>query len=119
MNVSDVTNSDYLAANDFEAGQVWPAMAIKEVKKAASPNGKGQRLVIVLEGAPKPWMCSSNVTIRQIGQALGVRAIEKTWIGAKVALKITPGVRRPDGSVGNAFRVEKIEPKPAVQEVAK
>ncbi|MDV7399653.1 hypothetical protein RZS08_50025, partial [Arthrospira platensis SPKY1] len=99
-----------MSANDFAAGQIWPAMAIKEVRKAKSPNGKGERLVIVLEGAPKPWMCSSNVTIRQIGQALGVREIEKTWVGAKLVLTIVPNVRRPDGTIGNAFRVGKIIP---------
>jgi hypothetical protein len=108
MNLPEVTNSDYIAANDYEAGAVWPALKILSVEKRKSPNGKGEKAVITLEKLPKPWMCSSNEVLREIGKALGRKNIDKTWPGNSISLKIAADVRRPDGTRGNAFRIAAI-----------
>jgi hypothetical protein len=111
MNLPDLTNTIYLAANDYPAGQVFPLLKITRIEKKSAPSGKGEKAVIHLEKSPKPWMCSSVVTLREIGKALGqTRDIEKTWIGAYISLKVVPNVRRPDGTTGNAFRIAEVKP---------
>ena len=120
MNLPDLTESIYLNSSDFLVGTTFPPMEIVSVEKKKAPSGKGDKVergVITLAKCPKPWMCSSVTTLRQIGAVLGMKAIEKTWIGGVVTLKVVAGVRRPDGTVGNAFRVAdvrkgKAEPAP-------
>jgi hypothetical protein len=108
INVSDLTKSDFLAANDYEVGQVWPPLEILKVEMKKSPNGTVEKASITLSKAPKPWMCSSNVTLREIGAAIGMKDVEKAWPGNSIQIKIVGNIRRPDGTVGNAFRVAKI-----------
>jgi len=111
MNLPELTDTQYLAANDYPAGQVFPPLKIVKIEKKPAPSGKGQKAVIHLEKAPKPWMCSSVVTLREIGKALGqTRDIEKTWLGAFISLKVVPNIRRPDGTTGNAFRIAEVKP---------
>jgi hypothetical protein len=108
MNLPEVTNSDYIAANDYEAGAVWPPLKILSVEKRKAPNGKGEKAAITLEKLPKPWLCTSNEVLREIGAALGRKNIDKAWPGNSIALKIVPNIKRPDGTRGNAFRVAAI-----------
>jgi hypothetical protein len=110
MNIPDVTCSDFLNSADYQVGTIFPPRKITKIEMKKAPNGKGEKAVIHLADVPKPWMCSSRVTLREMGKVLGLRNIDKTWIGAAVSLKVVDGIRRPDGTVGNAFRVEKIEP---------
>ena len=109
MNLPDLTTSDFLAANDYEVGTIFPLLTITKVEKKKAPNGKGERACLTLEKAPKPWMCSSNMVLREMGACFGAKAIETSWVGCKVSLKVVGGVRRPDGTSGNAFRIEKLE----------
>ena len=106
MNVSELTESDYLNSCDYAVGTKFPPRKITQVTRKKPPsNPKGaERLVIHLEGVPKPWMISSRVVIRTMGAKLGMRDIDKTWIGAEVGIEVVGNVRRPDGTVGNAFR---------------
>lgn len=109
MNLPDLTESLYLNSSDYPVGTTFPLLEILSVEKKKAPNGKGERGVITLARCPKPWMCSSVVTLRAIGAVLGMKNIEKEWLGGRISLKVVAGVRRPDGSVGNAFRVATVE----------
>jgi hypothetical protein len=116
MNLLELTNTIYLAANDFEIGTTFPLLKILSVEKKDAPSGKGQKAVITLEKAPKPWMCSSVTVLREIGLKLGAKNIEKAWLGAYLSLKVVGGVKRPDGTKGNAFRIAEIRPANAKAE---
>jgi len=49
---------------------------------------------------------------RKIAKEIGeTKNIEKTWIGATIVLQVVGDVRRPDGSRGNAFRIQSVTPK--------
>jgi hypothetical protein len=112
MNLSEITASEYLAANDYAIGSVWPPLPIERITVAdvAVPGktAKQRKGVIFLKGAGKGWVANKQ-ELRKIGQALGVTTkIETAWLGAWVSLKIVGDVRRPDGTRGNAFRVEAV-----------
>lgn len=109
MNVPELTDTEYLASNDYDVGTVFPLLKITKVERKKAPAGRGEKAVIHLEKAPKPWMCSSVVTLREIGKTLGLRNIDKEWIGAEISLKVVGDVRRPDGTKGNAFRIAEIK----------
>ena len=48
--------------------------------------------------------------LRKIAKATKcTNAIESGWLGAIITLKIVGNVRRPDGTIGNAIRIDKIE----------
>ena len=111
MNVPDLTVSDYMASADYEVGTVFPLLPITKVEQKKAPSGKGNRLVLHLEKAPKPFMISSNQVIRELGAALGMKEVQNTWLGCKVSFKVVGNVRRPDGTRGNAFRIEATEKK--------
>ena len=112
MKVSELTNSDYLASDDYTVGQTFPLLTITKVEPKTPPSGgKKRRAVIHLEKAPKPWMVSSNQVLRELAKAFGDADIETKWVGCKVALVVVGKVRRPNGTVGNAFRIHQLEPK--------
>jgi hypothetical protein len=110
VNVSDLTESQHLASNDYVVGTVFPLMPIiKVVKETVIAPGQAKKQskgVIYLDGAPKGWV-ANKTELRKIAQLLGVSTnIDKTWIGALLSIKVVGNVRRPDGTTGNAFRVE-------------
>jgi hypothetical protein len=113
MNIPDITQSEYLNSADYQVGTVFPARKITRIELKKAPSGKGEKAVIHLQDVPKPWMCSSRVTLREMGKVLGLRNIDKVWIGAAVSLKVVDGIRRPDGTVGTAFRVASVTPASA------
>ena len=110
MNLSEMTASDFLNSEDYEVGTKWPPLTITKVATKPAPSSpKNERCVIWLEKAPKPWMISSRVVLREIGRKLGVRDIEKNWPGNKISIQVVGNVRRPDGTKGNAFRIAQIQ----------
>lgn len=112
MKVSELTNSDYLASDDYAVGQKFPLLSITKVEPKTPPSGgKKRRAVIHLEKAPKPWMVSSNQVLRELAKSFGENEIETNWIGCKVALIVVGNVLRPNGTVGNAFRIHELQPK--------
>ena len=111
MNVPDLTNSDYMASDDYEVGTTFPLLKIVKVEKKPAPNGKGSKAVLHLDKAPKPFMVSSNAVLRELGATFGHREIEKIWIDCAVSFKVVGNVRRPDGTKGNAFRINEMKKK--------
>ena len=111
MNISQLTESDYLNSSDYTVGTKFPVKKIAKIerrKPPSNPNGS-ERLVIWLEDVPKPWMVSSRVLIRKLGATLGMSKIETAWIGAGIGVEVVGNVRRPDGTKGNALRTYSIE----------
>lgn len=114
MNLTDVTASEYLAANDYKVGTVFPLREIVRITMAEiGVPGKSQKqskCVVFLKDVPKGWVINKQEA-RKVGQVLNcVTNIEKGWIGAALSLTIVGDVRRPDGTRGNAFRIADIKP---------
>ena len=115
MNLADMSNSPYLASDDFKAGTIFPLLTIEAIKMEDVPvpgkTTKAAKAVVFFTGAKKSWVIN-RTEARKIAKAIGEdQKIEKTWIGARVALVVVGDVRRPDGTKGNAFRVHDVQPK--------
>jgi hypothetical protein len=115
MNVSDLSNSPYLASDDYKVGTQFPLLTIESIKMEDVPvpgkTSKTAKAVIYFAGAKKAWVVNKQEA-RKIAKTIGEdKAIEKTWIGARIALIVVGDVRRPDGTKGNAFRVHDVQPK--------
>jgi hypothetical protein len=109
MNLSELTATIYLAANDYAVGQEFPPLEIERITLEDVPTpGKAQKTkkgVVYLKGAPKGWVANKQ-ELRKMALAYGAsQKIEQSWLGHYVAIKVVGGVRRPDGTTGNAFRV--------------
>ncbi len=113
MNLSDITASEYLAANDYKVGTVFPPREIVRITMAdISTPGKSQKQAkcVVFLRDVKGWVINKQEA-RKIGAALGCAVgIEKGWLGALVSLVVVGDVRRPDGTRGNALRVHEVKP---------
>ena len=118
MNLSDLSNSPYLASEDYKVGTIFPLLTIEAIRMEDVPvpgkTSKAAKAVMLFAGAKKGWVVNKTEA-RKIAKAIGEdKAIEKTWIGARVALEVVGDVRRPDGTKGNAFRVHEVKPKEAM-----
>lgn len=114
INLSDLSNGPYLASDDFKVGTVLPAVTIERIviEEVPTPGStkKSPKVVAWFKGASKGWVMNKTVG-RQIARILGeTKNLDTTWIGARVSLKIVGDVRRPDGTKGNAFRLENAWP---------
>jgi hypothetical protein len=108
MNLSELTATVYLAANDYEAGHVFPCLQIERITVEDVPTPgrkeKTKKGVIYLAKAPKGWVANKQ-ELRKLAQVYGSsKGIEKAWPGHWVQLHVVAGIRRPDGTTGNAFR---------------
>lgn len=117
MNLSDITASEYLAANDYKVGTIFPPREIVRITMAdISTPGKSQKqakCVIFLRDV-KGWVINKQEA-RKIGATLNCTVnIDKGWLGAQVSLVVVGDVRRPDGTRGNALRVHEVKPADAV-----
>ena len=115
MNLSDLSEGEFLASDDFAVGEVFPVLIIErlEQKPVSIPNStkKQTKVVVYFKGAKKGWVVNKTCG-REIAKATGAaKNIDKAWIGVGVALKVVGDIRRPDGSRGNAFRIAEIHKK--------
>jgi hypothetical protein len=118
VNLSDLSNSPYLASDDYKVGTIFPLLTIEAIRMEDVPapgtTKKTAKAIMLFAGAKKGW-CVNKTEARKIAKALGEdKNIERTWIGAKVALEVVGDVRRPDGTRGNAFRIHEVKPKDAM-----
>ena len=109
INLADFDESPYLVSDDFAVGHIFPVLTIDHIKGEAVPipnsSKTSNKVVVYFTGCKKGWAANKKC-LREIGRILGaVVDIDKHWIGASVQLKIVGDVRRPDGSRGNAIRV--------------
>lgn len=114
MNLSDLSNSNLLASDDFAVGTVLPLLPIERITVEDVPRAgstkREPKATVWFVGAKKGWVINKNEA-RKMAKIIGeTKNIEKTWIGARVALRVIGDVRRPDGTKGNAFRVDECLP---------
>lgn len=109
MNLSDLSNSNLLASDDYAVGTVFPLMAIEKIttEEVARPGTtkKEPKATVWFVGAKKAWVINKTEARKMAKIIGGTKNIDKTWIGARVSLRVVGDVRRPDGTKGNAFRV--------------
>jgi len=121
MNLSDISESKYLASADYQVGDTLGPATITKVdrEQVPVPNKREtkEKLIIYADGFAKPYAVNNTVK-RTIGALLGAHNIDKTWIGATLTIKVVDNVRRPDGSVGNAFRLDSVHKPKAVAQVS-
>ena len=116
MNLSDLSaSSPFLASDDFTAGHVFPPLVVESISIQEVPTpGKKEKqpkATMFFVGAKKGWVMNKTEA-RKIAKEIGeTKNIEKTWIGATIVLQVVGDVRRPDGSRGNAFRIQSVTPK--------
>lgn len=122
MDLSDVSESKYLASADYQVGTVLgPGVITKVTREPVPVPGKKEqkeKTILYVSGFTKPYAANHNVA-RLIGSMLGVTDIDKTWVGCSIALRVVGDVRRPDGTKGNAFRLESASKASPAQEEAK
>lgn len=114
INLSDLSNSPYLASDDYKVGTVLPPVVIERIvmEDVPTPNStkKQPKAIAWFKGAKKGWVINKTVA-RQIGRIVGeTKNIDTAWVGVSVQLKVVGDVRRPDGTKGNAFRLENAWP---------
>jgi hypothetical protein len=114
MNLSDLSSSPYLASDDYPVGHLFPPVEIVEIKMCEVPvpnsTKKSSKAVAFFRNATKGW-CINKTVARQIAKIVGqAQNIEKTWIGVRIQLVVVGDVRRPDGTKGNAFRLNQAWP---------
>lgn len=109
MDLSDVSESKYLASADYQVGTILGPGVITKVSRELVPvpgkKEQKEKTILYVNGFTKPYAANHNVA-RLIGSMLGVTDIDKTWVGCSIALRVVGDVRRPDGTKGNAFRLE-------------
>jgi hypothetical protein len=114
VNLSDLSNGNLLASDDYAVGTVFPLMPIERIttEEVAKPGTtkKEPKATVWFTGAKKGWVINKNEA-RKMAKIIGeTKNIDKTWIGARVSLRVVGDVRRPDGTKGNAFRVAECLP---------
>lgn len=114
INLTDISTSPYLASDDYKVGTVLPAVTIERIVMEDVPvpgsTKKQPKVVVWFKGASKGWVMNKQVA-RQIARIVGeTKNLDTTWIGVRVSLKVVGDVRRPDGTKGNAFRLENAWP---------
>lgn len=114
INIIDLSNSPYIASDDFAIGTKLPPGEIVEIKmeEVPVPNStkKNRKAIAYFKDMKRGW-CINKTEARKIGRVLGsVKEIDKTWLGARLQLMVVGNVRRPDGTHGNAFRVHMVWP---------
>lgn len=112
MNLSDLSNSPYLASDDYAVGTILPPVTIEKIIMEEVPTPgkttKTPKAIAYFKGAKKGW-CINKTEARKIGKATNATTgIDKAWIGVQIVLKVVGDVRRPDGTRGNAFRIESV-----------
>ena len=112
MNLTDLSQSPYLASDDYAVGTVLPLLPVERIVMEDVPvpgkTTKTPKAIAYFTGAKKGW-CINKTEARKIAKATGIsQNIDKGWIGIKIALKVIGDVRRPDGTRGNAFRIEEV-----------
>lgn len=117
INLSDLSDGPYLAANDYVVDTIFPPMEIISIKLEDVPvHGKKDKqtmAIVYFKGAKKGW-CANKTERRKLGILFNAtKNIDTAWIGAKVSLVIVGNVRRPDGTRGNAIRVHEATPPPS------
>ena len=114
MNLSDLSNSNLLASDDFAVGTVLPLLPIERISVEDVPRPgqtkKEPKATVWFVGCKKGWVINKTEA-RKMAKVIGeTKNIEKTWVGVRVSLRVVGDVRRPDGTKGNAFRVESCVP---------
>jgi hypothetical protein len=110
INLADLSNSPYLASDDFPVGMVLPAVQIERIvmEEVPVPNSRKTNLkaIAYFKGATKGW-CMNKTVARAIAKAanLQTKDIGTAWIGVTIRLVVVGDVKRPDGTKGNAFRL--------------
>jgi hypothetical protein len=117
MDLAQVTETKYLAANDYAVGTVFPLLPIERITIEEVPvpgkKDKKPKAVIYFAKANKGWAANKQC-LREIAKKTGAtKGIDTAWIGCSVSLVVVGEVRRPDGTFGNAFRINDIKPKQA------
>lgn len=113
INLKDLGDSPYIASDDYPVGRQLPMLEVERVTidEVPVPNSrkKNKKAVVWFRGAKKGW-CMNKTEGRKIGNIVGATEdIGNTWVGIKIQLHVVGGVRRPDGTTGNAFRVLNAE----------
>lgn len=115
ISLADLSDSPYLASDDFAVGAVLPAVVIERIEMKAVPipnsNKTNSKAIAFFRGASKGW-CINKTVAREMAKAanLPTKNIGETWVGVTVQLKVVGDVRRPDGTRGNAFRLSGVWP---------
>lgn len=110
MKLSDLSDSPYLASDDYKVGTILPAVVISKItmEDVPVPNStkKNRKAIVWFEKATKGW-CMNKTVARTIARKLELDtdAIDQSFLGITVQLKVVGGVRRPDGTTGNALRL--------------
>lgn len=118
INVADMGDSPYIASADFQIGTVLPRLEIERIEMNDVPTpGKQQKQAkpaVWFKGAKKGYVLTKNVA-RAIAARLSIttKDIGREWVGIQIQLEVVGGVRRPDGTKGNAFRLHDAWPKVA------
>jgi hypothetical protein len=112
INLTDLSNSPYLASDDYTVGTVLPIATVAAIKMEDVPvpnsTKKNRKAIMYFAGAKKAW-CINKTEARKIAAVIGeTKNIDAAWIGAKVQLCVVGDVRRPDGTKGNAFRIKQV-----------
>lgn len=112
INLTDLSNSPYLASDDYTVGTVLPLATVSKIVMedvpVAGSTRKNRKAIMYFAGATKAW-CVNKTEARKIAAVIGeTRNIDAAWIGAKVQLVVVGDVRRPDGTKGNAFRIKQV-----------
>jgi hypothetical protein len=114
VNLSDLSNSNLLASDDYAVGTVLPLVPIERITTEDVPRPgstkKEPKATVWFKGCTKGWVINKTEA-RKMAKVIGeTKNIDKTWIGARVSLRVVGDVRRPDGTKGNAFRVAECLP---------
>jgi hypothetical protein len=108
ISLNSLSDSPYLAANDFSEGFQFPPRAISSIviSELPIPGKKTVKKMAMFNDTGKGWAMGKN-RAREIAALIGGpnNNIGVDWIGVSIVLHIIKGVRRPDGTYGNAIRV--------------
>ncbi len=110
MKLADLSNSPYLASDDYKVGTIMPPVVIEriEMNDVPIPNStkKNRKAVAFFKGATKGWVMNKTVA-RNIARKTeaDTSMIDKSFVGITVQFIVVGDVRRPDGTKGNAFRL--------------
>ena len=122
LSLSDLSDGPYLVSDEFTVGTKLPATGFLTIERVVAedvpvPGSKrtNRKGVLYFRGAKKGW-CANKTELRKLGRIfVQTKNIDQTWLGGRVRLVIVGDVRRPDGTRGNAIRVDEAE-APAQQQ---